>query len=177
MSLEELRNDISLKQKKGLPFIMTSVVIWTLISIVSLLDIPVSTKNMLVFCCSAVLMPISMLIAKIIKVNIFSKENPLGNLGFLFTMNQMLYLLIVMWVFTAVPEKMVMVYAMVFGAHLLPYSWLYKSKAYMMFAITIPFIALILGIMYNALIVALVLTIIEILFTFILVQEVKQLRK
>ena len=177
MSLEELRNDICLKQKKGLPFIMTSVVIWTLISIVSLLDIPVSTKNMLVFCCSAVLMPISMLIAKIIKVNIFSKENPLGNLGFLFTMNQMLYLLIVMWVFTAVPEKMVMVYAMVFGAHLLPYSWLYKSKAYMMFAITIPFIALILGIMYNALIVALVLTIIEILFTFILVQEVKQLRK
>ena len=105
MSLEELRNDISLKQKKGLPFIMTSVVIWTLISIVSLIDIPVSTKNMLVFCCSAVLMPISMLIAKIIKVNIFSKENPLGNLGFLFTMNQMLYLLIVMWVFTAVPEK------------------------------------------------------------------------
>ena len=177
MSLEELRNDICLKQKKGLPFIMTSVVIWTLISIVSLLDIPVSTKNMLVFCCSAVLMPISMLIAKIIKVNIFSKENALGNLGFLFTLNQMLYLLIVMWVFTAVPEKMVMVYAMVFGAHLLPYSWLYKSKAYMMFAITIPFIALILGIMYNALIVALVLTIIEILFTFILVQEVKQLRK
>ena len=177
MSLEELRNDICLKQKKGLPFIMTSVVIWTLISILSLLDIHVSTKNMLVFCCSAVLMPISMLIAKIIKVNIFSKENPLGNLGFLFTMNQMLYLLIVMWVFTAVPEKMVMVYAMVFGAHLLPYSWLYKSKAYMMFAITIPFIALILGIMYNALIVALVLTIIEILFTFILVQEVKQLRK
>lgn len=177
MSLEELRNDICLNQKKGLPFIMTSVVIWTLISIVSLLDIPVSTKNMLVFCCSAVLMPISMLIAKIIKVNIFSKENALGNLGFLFTLNQMLYLLIVMWVFTAVPEKMVMVYAMVFGAHLLPYSWLYKSKAYMMFAITIPFIALILGIMYNALIVALVLTIIEILFTFILVQEVKQLRK
>ena len=177
MSLEELRNDICLKQKKGLPFIMTSVVIWTLISIVSLLDIPVSAKNMLVFCCSAVLMPISMVIAKIIKVNIFSKENALGNLGFLFTMNQMLYLLIVMWVFTAVPEKMVMVYAMVFGAHLLPYSWLYKSKAYMMFAITIPFIALILGIMYNALIVALVLTIIEILFTFILVQEVKQLRK
>lgn len=174
MSLEELRNDICLKQKKGLPFIMTSVVIWTLISIVSLLDIPVSTKNMLVFCCSAALMPISMLIAKIIKVNIFSKENALGNLGFLFTLNQMLYLLIVMWVFTAVPEKMVMVYAMVFGAHLLPYSWLYKSKAYMVFAIVIPFIALSLGILFNALVVALVLAIIEIVFAFILVQEVKR---
>ena len=174
MNLEELRNDISLKQKKGLPFIIASVVIWSLIAIVSLLDIPVVTKNLLVFCCSTPLMPISMLIAKIIKVNIFSKENPLGNLGFLFTMNQMLYLLIVMWVFSAVPEKMVMVYAMVFGAHLLPYSWLYKSKAYMVFAIAIPFVALILGIMFNALIVALVLAVVEIVFAFILVQEAKR---
>lgn len=175
MNLEELRNDISLKQKKGLPFIIASVVIWLLITIVSILDIPVVTKNLLVFCCSAPLMPISMLIAKIIKVNIFQKENPLGNLGFLFTMNQMLYLLIVMWVFSAVPEKMVMVYAMVFGAHLLPYSWLYKSKAYMVFAIAIPFVALTLGSMFNDLVVASALSVVEIVFTCILVQEVKRL--
>lgn len=177
MNLEELRNDISLKQKKGLPFIVASVVIWGLITIVSLLEIPVMTKNMLVFCCSAPLMPVSMLVAKIIKVDIFSKDNSLGNLGFLFTMNQMLYLLIVMWVFSAVPEKMVMVYAMVFGAHLLPYSWLYKSKAYLFFAIVIPFIALILGIVFNALAVSLVLFVIEIIFALVLLQELKKISK
>lgn len=79
------------------------------------------------FCCSCPLLPISWSIGKIMKVDIFDKSNPLGSVGFLFTCNQFLYLLIVMWVFRAVPDKMVMVYAMVFGAHLLPYSWLYRS--------------------------------------------------
>lgn len=175
MNLEELKRDISITQKKGLPFIIASVVIWTLITIVVLLDIPTMTKNMFVFCCSAPLMPIAMLVAKIIKVDIFSKQNPLGKLGFLFTMNQMLYLLIVMWVFSAVPDKMVMVYAMVFGAHLLPYSWLYQSKSYMVVAIAIPFIALLLGMMFNALVVAITMAAIEILFAIMLFREVKML--
>lgn len=32
-----------------------------------------------------------------------------------------------MWVFRAVPDKMVMVYAMVFGAHLLPLHFLWQN--------------------------------------------------
>lgn len=49
MGLDELRNSISIEQKKGLPFIIASVVIWGLIAIVSFLDIPVMTKNLIVF--------------------------------------------------------------------------------------------------------------------------------
>ncbi|MDO5138208.1 MAG: hypothetical protein Q4D71_07060 [Oscillospiraceae bacterium] len=177
MSLEELRDDICIKQKKGLPFIAASVVIWILITVVCLLDLPLMTRNMLVFCCAVPLLPLAFLVGKIIKVDIFSNENPLGKLGFLFTMNQMLYLLIVMWVYSAVPEKMVMVHAMVFGAHLLPYSWLYKSKAYMIFAIAIPFIALILGCVFNGLAVAATLLVIEIVFVLLLVREVMQMEQ
>ena len=177
MNLEELRDSIVIEQKKGLPFIMTSVVIWSLITIVSLLDIPVMTGNLLVFCCAAPLLPLSFLIGKILKVDIFSKENPLSRLGLLFTLNQLLYLLIVMWVYRAVPEKMVMVYAMVFGAHLFPYSWLYKSKAYMVFAIAIPILSLILGMMFSGLAVAIALTGIELIFVLILFQELKRIKK
>ncbi len=177
MNLDDLREDIAIKQKKGLPYIISSVIIWGLITGVSLLDIPVLTRNMLVFCCACPMMPIAWLAGKIIKVEIFSKQNPLGNLGLLFTMNQMLYLLIVMWVYAAVPEKMIMVYAMVFGAHLLPYSWLYRSKAYMIFAIAIPFIALFLGIRFNGSVVASVLMAAEALFVWVLFQEIKQISK
>ena len=42
----------------------------------------------------------------------------------------MLYLLIAMWIYAAVPDKMVMVIAIIFGAHLLPFGWLYDSKVY-----------------------------------------------
>ena len=175
MSLDELRNDIIIKQKKGLPFIMASVIIWLLIVLVSILDINVDMKNLLVFCCSCPLLPLAWLIGNLIKVDIFSKQNPLGQLGFIFTLNQMIYLLIVMWVFSAVPEKMIMVYAMVFGAHLLPYSWLYKSKGYTVAAISIPMISLILGCASNGTTVAVVACIIEIVFACILHMELKKM--
>lgn len=171
MNLEELRNDITLKQKKGLPFICASVVIWLLILIVVLLDLSQEKENLFVFCCSCPLLPISWIIGKILKTDIFEKSNPLGNVGFLFTCNQFLYLLIVMWVFNAVPDKMVMVYAMVFGAHLLPYSWLYKSISYRAFSIIIPIVALVIGCMFSAFLVAVTLLIIEIIFVIALFVE------
>lgn len=143
--MDEFRKDIARKQKKGLPFMTASVVIWGLIVLVSLSGLPIMTRNLIVFCCSCPMLSLSWIIGKRIHVDIFSKENPLGQLGFLFTLNQMIYLLIVMWVFQAVPEKMVMVYAMVFGAHLLPYSRLYLSGAYRAAAVVIPMVFLILG--------------------------------
>ncbi|MCR5795203.1 MAG: hypothetical protein K6G61_07685 [Solobacterium sp.] len=174
MELEELRNAISAEQKNGAPFIMASIVIWAMITAVCLLEIPVLTRNLLVFCCAAPLLPLAWIMGKVIKVDIFGSTNPLSKLGLLFTMNQMLYLLIVMWVYSAVPDKMVMVYAMVFGAHLLPYSWLYKSKAYMIFAVFIPFAALLLGLMCSAPAVAAAMAVTDIVFVLLLLQEVKK---
>lgn len=175
MNLDELRNDIARKQKKGVPFICASVVIWLLILVVILLDLPQHQENMLVFCCSCPLMPISWMIGKVLKIDIFDKSNPLGNVGFLFTCNQFLYLLIVMWVFSAVPDKMVMVYAMVFGAHLLPYSWLYQSISYRVFSIIIPILSLIVGCMFSPLSVAVTLLVTEIFFMITLFAEVRKL--
>lgn len=169
--LETLRNDIVIKQKKGLPFICASVVIWLLILIVIMLDLPQDKENLFVFCCSCPLLPISWIIGKVIKVDIFDKSNPLGNAGFLFTCNQFLYLLIVMWVFSAVPDKMIMVYAMVFGAHLLPYSWLYKSLSYRIFSIAIPIVSLVVGCVFSAFSVAVTMLIIEIIFVIALFVE------
>lgn len=175
-SLETLREDLLTKQKKGLPFILASCILWALISVVCALDIPVMTRNLLVFCCACPLFPLAILIGKIIGVNVLEKENPLSKLLILFTVNQFLYLLIVMWVFSAVPEKMVMIHAMVFGAHLLPYSWIYRSKAYLAAAIVIPVVSLVLGIYTGALPVALFVEAVEIIFAAVLFREVKAVR-
>lgn len=177
MNLDELRNDIAKKQKKGFPFICASVTIWFLILMVTLLRLPVWQQNLFVFCCSCPLMPLAWGIGKILRVDIFDKSNELGNLGFLFTLNQLLYLLIVMWVFSAVPDKMVMIYAMVFGAHLLPYSWLYKSISYRIFAIVIPILSLVLGCLYSAFVVAIAMIITEILFAVLLFAELRKLQQ
>lgn len=120
-------------------------------------------------------MPIAFLISKTIKVDFQNKENPLTELGILFSVNQIIYLLIAMWIYPTVPEKMLMVIAMIFGAHLLPYGWLYKSKSYMVFSIAIPILALLVGLKFEPYMLAAMMIVIEILFSICLVGENKKL--
>lgn len=92
-------------------------------------------------------------------------------------MNQMLYILIAMWVYAAVPDKMLMVYAMIFGAHLLPYGWLYQSKAYYIFSVAIPIIVLMIGLFFTEAAIAALMLAIEIVFTICLTIEYKSIQK
>jgi hypothetical protein len=175
MNLDQMRLDCAIKQKKGLHFILASVFIWCGLIWVHVSNLPILTKNLITFCCTAPLMPLAYFISKVIKVDFQNKDNPLTNLGILFSVNQMLYLLIAMWIYSAVPEKMLMVMAMIFGAHLLPYGWLYRSKAYMVLSVVIPILSLIAGLNYQAYVLAAMMALIEILFSLLLIFENKKL--
>lgn len=175
MNLDEMRLDSAKKQKKGLHFILASVIIWIGVMVIHLTTLPILTENLLTFCFTAPLVPLAFMISKMIKVDFSNKENPLTNLGILFSVNQMLYLLIAMWIFNAVPEKMVMVLAMIFGAHLLPYGWLYKSKSYMVLSVVIPIVVLITGLNFSPSVVAGLMVVVEIVFSLLLIVEVKKL--
>jgi hypothetical protein len=70
---------------------------------------------------------------------------------------------------------MVMVLAMIFGAHLFPYGWLYKSITYMVLSVVIPIASLIVGLNYPPQIVAAMMIGVEIVFSLLLVFEVKKL--
>ena len=135
-SINELRHEASVIQKKGAPFMMASVIIWIMITIIRLLPVSLYRMNLLTFCCSVLLIPLTLLFSKIIGADIFKKtDNPVNKLGILCTANQMLYILIAMWAFSMNPESMLMIYAMIFGAHLLPFSWIYESRTYLVMSI------------------------------------------
>ena len=173
MELNELIKDCAQRQKRGLHFIMASVVIWGLILAVQLTDLTIEQKNLFTFCCSALLFPLAWGLSKVLKIDFEGKGNPLTKAGILFSINQMLYILIAMWVFAAVPEKMLMVYAMIFGAHLMPFSWLYQSKGYLVFSIAIPILALIVGLLYAPFVLAIMMMVIEAVFSVWLYLESK----
>ena len=175
-SLEELKKDCSKKQKKGIHFIIASIIIWSMVLIVQITNLPILTKNLLTFCCTAPLLPISFLISKILKIQFQDKSNPLNKLGILFSVNQMIYLLIAMWIYPTMPDKMLMVIAMIFGAHLLPYSWLYNSKTYMVLSIIIPILSLIVGLNFANYILATMMIVIEIIFSILLAFENKKIK-
>ena len=175
MDLNELKRDCALKQKKGLPFIMASVLIWTAILCVHLTSLNPQAKNFLTFCCTGPLLPLAFGISKLIGVDFQGKGNPLTKLGMVFTLNQILYLLIAMWVYAAVPEKMLMVFSMIFGAHFLPYGWLYDSRSYYVLSVAIPFLSLAVGLYFPPFVLAAVMIGVEILFCLLLRLEVRAL--
>ena len=175
MDLKTLRLDCSIKQKKGLHFILASIIVWGAILIIHLTSLPILTKNLFTFFAIGPLMPLAFFISKIIKVDFQNKGNPLMNLGVIFSLNQILYLLIAMWAFNATPDKMLMIIAIIFGAHLLPYGWLYNSKSYIVSAIAIPLLSLLVGTNFEPYILASLMVLIEILFSISLITENKSL--
>ena len=171
MSLQELRTDVAQKQKKGLHFIAASVFLWLAIAMIHASSIPITTKNLYTFCCSALLVPLAFFISKLTGIDFQNKENPLTILGIIFTINQMLYILIAMWVYAVTPDKFLMVYAMIFGAHLLPYGWLYQSKTYYILSVIIPITILLVGLNCSTAAVAFLMLFMEIIFCICLTSE------
>ena len=176
-TLNELIKDCSRRQKKGLHFIMSSVVIWALILCVHFSSMNIELKNLITFCCSAVLFPLAWMLSKLLHIDFEGKGNPLTKAGIIFSINQMLYILIAMWVYAAVPEKMLMVYAMIFGAHLMPFSWLYNSKSYLVLSIFIPIAALVIGLLTAPWVLAAFMMVVELVFSILLYLECKKLSK
>lgn len=172
----ELKTEVMKLQKKGLPFMLTSVVIWTAITLVRTLPVDIMTKNLYTFYCTSFLMPGAVIFSLITGAKIFFKfQNPFNKLGLLNTMNQMLYLLIVMWSFSQKPEAMLMLFAMVFGAHLLPFSWLYESKTYFVTSIVTTLGAMIISIFAPEIYVGLFMIVCQIVMSVLLMIECRKL--
>lgn len=172
----ELKTEVMKLQKKGLPFMLTSVVIWTAITIVRTLPVDIMTKNLYTFYCTSFLMPGAVIFSLITGAKIFFKfQNPFNKLGLLNTMNQMLYLLIVMWSFSQKPEAMLMLFAMVFGAHLLPFSWLYESKTYFVTSIVTTLGAMIISIFAPEIYVGIFMIVCQIVMSALLMIECRKL--
>lgn len=148
-TVDTLRDNCIYKQKRGIHFILSSLILWGLITIAFATDLPIVWKNMMVFVCSMLLMPLAVMFSKLLKIDFSNKSNPLTNLGIIFSVNQVLYILIAMWAFVFAPQYMLMIYAIIFGAHLMPYGWLYKSKSYFAASVAIPLVVLISAIYFS----------------------------
>ena len=173
--MEQTKKACAIGQKRGMHFIAASVIIWILVAIVHTTRLPIETKNLLTFCCTCPLMPLAWMLSKPLGITFSDKENPLSSLGIVMSMAQIPYLLIVMWVYAAVPEKMVMTLAMVFGAHLLPFGWLYNSKVYYIMSALVTIGALIVGLTCSPLVLALCMVAVELIFCLLLYLENKNL--
>ena len=175
-NINELRREAQVIQMKGAPYMMASVILWASATICRIFPVSLYMKNLLTFCCPMLLVPLALLFSKMIGADIFKKtDNPVNKLGILCTCNQLLYLLIVMWAFSMKPEVMMMLFAMVFGAHLLPFSWIYESKTYLVMSIVTTLGSLLTACVFGEVVMGVFMVICQIITSVLLLAECRKL--
>lgn len=166
MNKEEMvraKKDYAASQKCGAHFISASLIIWIFICVVNLFDLTQYYKNVLSLYSSALLVPLALLFSKIYKIRFSDKDNPLNSAGLYFALNQMIYLLVVILVWMIKPEQMITAYAIVVGAHFLPYSWLYDSLTYKLVAILVPVLSFLLALAHMVIFIPMLMIVFDVI--------------
>lgn len=94
---------------------------------------------------AGLLFPLSLLVARAMKLDTFAKGNPLAPLAGLTGTLQLLFTPLMIGATFLVPAAVPWFLAVLVGAHFLPFSWLFASKAYVFAAIAMPVLASLTG--------------------------------
>ena len=133
-NINNLRNELSIKSKNGLPFLIAATIIWIIIFIIFSTQLSIIRKNIFTFYSTGLMFPISIFIAKIINADWKTNDNPLGKLGLYLNLAQIMYFPLLFWAFSKNPEYMIIFFSVITGAHFFPYGWFYNTKAYFIIA-------------------------------------------
>tara|TARA_B100000378_G_scaffold276363_1_gene274138 strand:- start:1609 stop:2166 length:558 start_codon:yes stop_codon:yes gene_type:complete len=136
-SLEKLKLEIQQKAKMGVDFIISGGILWLAIFIIWFQDLPYYNKSIFTFIIASLMLPLAFGCSKILKTNWKIKNNPLQPLGLWLNFAQLVYFPILVFTLIKYPEHFIMVYAIITGAHLFPYAWMYEGNGYAVAAILI----------------------------------------
>ncbi|GIO21479.1 hypothetical protein [Oceanobacillus sp. J11TS1] len=145
MKLNEIRNELSVRAKNGIGFLLSATVIWSIITIIFLLPVDIQQKNIFMLISTGIMFPLSIGMSAVIKADWQLKGNPLGNLGLIFNLAQLIYFPILFFGMITTPENAILFFAIITGAHLFPYGWFYHATSYYIMAPVIAIVTMILG--------------------------------
>lgn len=146
MKSQKARNDLSIKAKNGIGFISSAVIIWTIITIIFLFPLSIQQKNIYMLISTGMMFPLSIGISSLIKADWKLEGNPLGNLGLILNLAQLIYFPLLFWAIIYNPEDAVIFFAIITAAHFFPYGWFYNAKPYYIMAPVVSVSLMLLGI-------------------------------
>ncbi|WP_100615520.1 DUF7010 family protein [Confluentibacter citreus] len=130
-----MKSEIQLQAKNGIDFILSASVVWFAVYFVWTLDYTSYDKSILTFMVGAILLPLAFGLSKVLKTNWKVKNNPLDPLGLWLNFAQLIYFPFLIFILIKSPDYFIMAYAIITGAHLFPYAWLYDELGYAVTAI------------------------------------------
>ncbi|WP_101843535.1 hypothetical protein [Halobacillus sp. Marseille-P3879] len=133
-NIQQLRLELALINKNGLPFLGAAFVVWLIITLVFSLSFNLNDKNIIMLFSTGITFPLAVLLSKLLKVDWKDKSNPLSILGLYLNVAQFIYFPLLFLVFVKYSVDTVTAFAIITGAHLFPYGWLYNTKVFYIMA-------------------------------------------
>ncbi|SDH67106.1 hypothetical protein SAMN05192534_10916 [Alteribacillus persepolensis] len=130
----EMRNELSVRCKNGVAFLLAGTIIWAMIAVLFLLPISIAQKNIFTLCLTGLMFPLAVIFSKMVKADWKVENHPLGVLGLYLNVAQFMYFPILLWAFDQNPAAMVVLFAVITGAHFFPYGWFYNARGYYVMA-------------------------------------------
>jgi len=143
--LDELRAHLARATGRGVSALGAGVGLWTVFAAVGALVPDATIRALVIVFGSGLLFPLSMLVARMLQLDYFAKGNPLGPLAGIVGAVQVLFIPLMVGATFTTPDAVPWYLAVLVGAHLLPYAWLYFSRTYLVTAIAIPVAAGVVG--------------------------------
>lgn len=108
-------------------------------------SLDIAVKNIGTLWATGLMFPLAVLFSILIRADWKASNNPIGQLGFIANMAQLMYFPILVWAFLNSPEQLVLFFAIITGAHFFPYGWVYNTKAYYVMAPVIAVTLILVG--------------------------------
>ncbi len=146
---DNLKLELKREAKCGVDFIFTASILWLAITYIWTMNYTAYDTSIFTFVISAFLMPLAFAFSKLFKTNWKVKDNPLQSLGLWLNFAQLIYFPILFFILIKDANYFVLGYAIITGAHLFPYAWLYDEKIYAVIAPLISVASLVLTIIFG----------------------------
>jgi hypothetical protein len=131
MNLQTMKLDLARSTWRGLPNILAAVGLWSSFGALGII-LPDMPQRALIYLFGAgLLVPLGLLAAALLRIDLFAKGNPLAVLGGYLGGLQILFIPLMVGAYLATPQFVPWYLGVLVGAHFLPFAWLYDSRAYL----------------------------------------------
>lgn len=137
-SLGSLRRDLAAKTGRGMNAVVAAVLLWSVFAILGVFVTDGKALALAYVFGSGMLFPVSLAVAKVMGLDPYAKGNDLGVLAGLLGGVQILFIPLMLGATFLSPGAVPWFLAVLVGAHLLPFTWVYKSRAYLFASVSIP---------------------------------------
>jgi hypothetical protein len=146
-NIQQAKHELALSTKRGFPLVLSGLLFWTIAGVLGFFLPEEMTLWVYIFGVGLVF-PAGILLSLAMKVDIFAKGNPLGALAGILGGVQILFAPIIIMLFFNEPRWVPFALGVLNGAHFLPYSWVYSSKAYVFQSVATTIVAALSGFLF-----------------------------